>query len=68
MRHSLDLHYNAKPINHLIWKDHSKKLENTFLQFNIVLILSKSFKNKTGTTLIFFISDVIGQYIIKEKL
>jgi hypothetical protein len=31
-----------------------------------VLILSKSFKNKTGMTLIFFISDGIGQYIIKK--
>jgi hypothetical protein len=54
-------------MNHLIWKVHSKKLENTFLQFNIVLILLKSFKNKIGMTLIFFVSDVIGQYIITEK-
>jgi hypothetical protein len=46
---------------------HSKNLENTFLQFNIEVILLKSFKNKSVMTLVFFIKDAIGQYIINEK-
>jgi hypothetical protein len=44
---------------------HSKKLENTFLQFNIEVILLKSLKNKIVMTL--FIKDGMGQYIINDK-
>jgi hypothetical protein len=46
---------------------HSEKLENTYLQFNIEVILFKSFKNKSVMTSVFFIKDEIGQYIINEK-
>jgi hypothetical protein len=46
---------------------HSEKLESTFLQFNIEVILSKSFKNRTVMTLVLFIKDGIGPYIINEK-
>jgi hypothetical protein len=45
----------------------SEKLESTFLQFNIEVILSKSFKNKTMITFVFFIKDGIGQYIITDR-
>jgi hypothetical protein len=46
---------------------HSKKLGNIFLQFNIEVIPSKSFKNKTVMTLVYFIKDGTSQYIINEK-
>jgi hypothetical protein len=53
--------------NHLISMAHSEKLESIFLQFNIEVILLKNLKNKTVITLIFFIKDGIGQYIINNK-